>query len=1018
MVGKQPMTIKRTFFIIIVFLLVLTSFRVGWILYHQTPDQPHVEEGIIDLSDWIFDDKQTITLDGEWEFYPNKLLKSDTLHTVDNVHPQILTPVPGKWGGLLDDHQLINYGTYRAHISLPDREEIYGIRIEDISSAASVYVDGKLIAKIGEPAKSARQNQSKLGTYKAFFHADTNEVEMIIQVSNYENAHDGGITESIKFGTEQAINREVNVSKTMQLMVAIILIVHSIYAFGLYFIGKGKLKKEIIYFGLLLIFAAFSILVDEDKLLLHLLQINATWSLKLLYVSFAGTVYFMVKFIKHAFRLTNNTFRFVFALYQVLVLLLFLLPFQYITYVGYCIMLLNAFSYVFMFIQILRIIRSGNRDAIYILFANLINFFNVLWGIAINVNMLKIPYYPFDYLIAIMAFAGFLLNNHLRIVDLNAIQTKELQLADKKKDEFLANTSHELRNPLHGIINISETILNDQTESLSTKTRNSLELLSRLGKQMTFTLNDILDITRLQEQRIKLNEKKVNLHATAAGVLDMVRFMTEGKNLDLYSLIPPSFPKVHADESRLVQILFNLIHNAVKFTNEGSVTIRATHKDNVATIIVSDTGIGMTKNTQQMIFQRYQQEDSSPTFISSGIGLGLHICKQLVQLHGGEISVESQIGQGSTFFFTIPLADMSQEIEESVVAATLETDKTEFIERTVSSVSEVKRKHVKILVVDDDPVNLRIIRNILDTEYDIYTASNGYQALELLDHEEWDLIVSDVMMPNMSGYKLTEIIRRRFSLSELPILLLTARNQAKDIYTGFQAGANDYISKPMDRLELKARVKALTTLKQSILDQLRMEAAWLQAQIQPHFLYNTLNTIASLAEVDTIKMVKLLHEFGNYLRRSFDTQNTQPLIELGDELDITRSYLFIKQARFGDRLHIEWDISDQFQFQIPPLSIQPIVENAIRHGLLKRRKGGTVRIQIIDHKDHYKISIHDDGVGMNQDKIKQVLMEHPENMKGIGIANTNQRLRKLYGKGLSIISKPDHGTTVAFEIPK
>src|SRR5690625_385673 len=185
-----------------------------------------------------------------------------------------------------------------------------------------------------------------------------------------------------------------------------------------------------------------------------------------------------------------------------------------------------------------------------------------------------------------------------------------------------------------------------------------------------------------------------------------------------------------------------------------------------------------------------------------------------------------------------------------------------------------------------------------------------------------------------------------------------------------------------------------------------------------HFLYNTLNTIASLAEVDPAKMVKLLHEFGNYLQRSFDVRNTQPLIYLDDELDITRSYLFIEQARFVDRIQVDWNIDDDLLFKIPPLSIQPLVENAIRHGLLKRQKGGKISIQIIDHQDHYEILISDDGVGMSQDQIKQVLQEHPENMKGIGIPNTNRRLKKIYGQGLSIESELDHGTKVTFRVPK
>src|SRR5699024_641867 len=145
----------------------------------------------------------------------------------------------------------------------------------------------------------------------------------------------------------------------------------------------------------------------------------------------------------------------------------------------------------------------------------------------------------------------------------------------------------------------------------------------------------------------------------------------------------------------------------------------------------------------------------------------------------------------------------------------------------------------------------------------------GAKALQLLEIGEWDLVIADVMMPRMSGYELTEEIRKKFTVAEIPILLLTARSQEVDIYTGFHSGANDYVTKPANALELKARVKALSGLRQAVKEQLKMEAAWLQAQIQPHFLFNTLNTIASLGVKDTKRMFKLLEEFGNYLYKSF-----------------------------------------------------------------------------------------------------------------------------------------------------
>src|SRR5690625_2915531 len=188
---------------------------------------------------------------------------------------------------------------------------------------------------------------------------------------------------------------------------------------------------------------------------------------------------------------------------------------------------------------------------------------------------------------------------------------------------------------------------------------------------------------------------------------------------------------------------------------------------------------------------------------------------------------------------------------------------------------------------------------------------SGDEALSIIDTGRYDLVISDVMMPNMSGYELTENIRKQFTISELPIILLTARHQLEDIYAGFHAGANDYVAKPVDALELKARVKALTDLKQSIYEQLRMEAAWLQAQIQPHFLFNTINTIASLGEVDPSRMIKLLDVFGRYLQRSFSINQTLLEIPVSEELDLVNSYLFIQKERFGDRLQIKRDIDDQ-----------------------------------------------------------------------------------------------------------
>lgn len=324
-----------------------------------------------------------------------------------------------------------------------------------------------------------------------------------------------------------------------------------------------------------------------------------------------------------------------------------------------------------------------------------------------------------------------------------------------------------------------------------------------------------------------------------------------------------------------------------------------------------------------------------------------------------------------------------------------------------------------ILAVDDDPVNLKVLSSMLSAEhYQLVTATSAGEALELLGTEPWDLLIADVMMPYMSGYELTRIVRQRFSLSELPILLLTARNQPADIYTGFLAGANDYVAKPVDALELKYRVRSLTGLKQSINQSLRMEAAYLQAQIQPHFLFNTLNALMALSEFDQPKMRDLGEAFSSYLRISFDYMNSQQLVGLSHELELVESYLFIEKARFEERLQIEWEVDPGIELLLPPLTLQPLVENAVRHGLLSRKAGGKLQVRIHRQKGYTSFEVEDNGKGMSGEQVARLLDDTFRAHRGIGLLNTNRRLTQLYGEGLVIRSQPEVGTTVSFVIPE
>jgi sensor histidine kinase YesM len=437
--------------------------------------------------------------------------------------------------------------------------------------------------------------------------------------------------------------------------------------------------------------------------------------------------------------------------------------------------------------------------------------------------------------------------------------------------------------------------------------------------------------------------------------------------------------------------------------------------------------MGMDSETMSRVFEAYVQAPLDSTSSNGGIGLGLNICKQLVEMHGGTIEVRSGINIGSIFTFTLKLdADQAVRIRSTLIPEvpnTISGNGASPSLDTSSSYTELystsSTDRIQLMVVDDDPVNLNVLKSIFANEqYDLSLASNGKEALALLETGVWDLIISDVTMPIMSGYELTERIRKRFSIAELPVLLLTASNQEKDIESGFRSGANDYVTKPVNATELKSRVRSLTNLKKSVNEGLRMEAALLQAQIKPHFLINTFNAVSALSKVDRGGMDDLIDELTNYFRLSIDFQNSDHLVTLDRELSLIRYYLYIQQKRFRDRLQVVWEIDENIQTLIPPLSIQPLVDNAVIHGILKRSEGGEVRIKVAEIGQTVEISVSDNGMGIDEETLNHLLDVKSDRRTGIGLLNTDRRLKRFCGSTLRVHSLVESGTVVSFSVAK
>jgi two-component system, sensor histidine kinase LadS len=402
---------------------------------------------------------------------------------------------------------------------------------------------------------------------------------------------------------------------------------------------------------------------------------------------------------------------------------------------------------------------------------------------------------------------------------LQAVQKEEetLKKMDALKDEFLANTSHELRTPLAGIIGLSETLL-EQSEKGQ---QNHLKMIIESGKRLSRLVNDILDFSKLKHNDLGLQRKAVDLKKAVDLVFHLSQPLVKNKQLVLVNAIEDDLLPLSADEDRILQILFNLVGNAIKFTSFGEIRITAGLRDGMIDVCIADTGIGITEENLKSVFNTFEQGDASISRKYGGTGLGLPLSKLLVELHGGEMRVESTLGEGSVFSFFIPLYEGEIIPQEPLNLSLNTADLPVFVERgkAVQTVPEGDCK-AHILVVDDDEINLQVLQDHLSHQnYQVTTALEGQEALDILETTPGiDLILLDVMMPGLNGYEVCMKIRETFTSYEIPILMLTARTRTGDLVTGMQAGANDYLSKPILREELLARVQNHLELKESVIN--------------------------------------------------------------------------------------------------------------------------------------------------------------------------------------------------------
>lgn len=1002
--------IKSKHIIAIIFSITIISLAIISLLkinYGEKKASYIAEKGVIDLRDWEINDQEIIDLDGDWEFYSGVFFNSKEELNEDMKD---YIKVPGSWESSLKGKGLENgSGTYRLIIKVPE-DRTYAIKARTIRVANRIYLNDKEVASVGNP--SLDMNNLKAGSQYSIGMTNSldGEIELIVEVTSRE-FRSGGIIKSIEFGTTSAITLADERSLLLDALMVSVCLVLALYFFAIYLQRNRELY--LLYYSGASLFMGLSLSTMNEQILRLIYNYSFAGRIRVQILAMIMVTICFLRFIHYFFinysnKKTANKFA---GLMAITLLFIFINPenkgFLSLQNIQVIIIACMAISYIYITYILTKVIyrKSDSIEYILIITTSMFSYWLLLaLKIFLELDIGNIPL----ILNLITLFSVAALVGHRLQLDYQEARDKSEKLIryDRLKDTFLVKSSHQLRTPLQGILYSIKNLLEGKKGSLNIEQQEDLLLIYHEARRLARLTDDLQDAALIKEDKIKMRLSSVEPYKIVEAIVEEIEILIPiNDDVLIKNQIPKDFPALRADSDKFRQIVYDLLDNAIKFTRSGEIVISATLVEGQAQINISDTGIGIEEKYLKEVFDIFYQKGQEGE--NQGLGLGLSIVKHLVESHGGKIEVESSLGKGSSFIFTLPL--YYKDIEDTSI----------FTEAppTVEKRQDYSRDQPQILIVEGDISNQKNLYNIVnELNYKIFLAKSGKEALDILRDKKIDLIILDFMLPDIVASEFCKQIRKEYSMAELPILILTASGGTVDLMNAFNLGVNDFQKKPVDGEELKSRIQSLLLMKTSAEKALEKEFQYFYSQISPHFLYNTLNSIIGLSYIDSKKTRDSLTNLSIYFRGKLDIHRKKGLVNLEAELELVTAYLEIEKIRFGEKLDIEYNIEEGLTTMIPPLTLQTIVENSIHHGLSSKDKGGKITIST-KRKDQGLISIviEDNGRGMTLEKQEELLRGHG---KGIGFKNLIERIKILRGANIILESKLDEGTKIEIIIPE
>ena len=793
-------------------LLIASPFRAS---AGQT--MPEAKDGILDLRNWDFNkNNSAIPLKGEWKFAWKRFMQGDE---PANQNAFSIVNVPHSWrgtnfGGDISDGR--GYGTYRLRILLPENSPYLAIKSPGLTYATATFVNGELIRMVGKPGQTKAQETpfyivDAVPLPPSDLSADT--LNLYIKISNHFHAR-GGMTTALVLGSAEEIM--ASHARYDTFIIALVSGMLALMGYCLVMFFTQRSFRAPLYFALYLLAIATHIGTSKGVFVEAFSFIPGQVLLRLEYLSLVVGSYAGFAFIVSLYpRIFSKTVRRSILTYNGVAALSLLVlgtyHFSSAVYVYEAGMTLTALAAI---IGLGIAAKKQLDDAAFLLLGISLSFIVVFIGMVAH-HVSGAPGWLLIYVALITSIVaqattlGRQINRTVRHTEdlskqlsqtneqLEQRVTERTQLlnkalgdavkANKVKSDFLAAMSHEIRTPMNGVIGMTEAVLDDK---LSTKQRENVGVIKQSAKALMVILNDILDISKIEAGKMTLESRALCVQEVINSTIALWQQPIQQKGLKLKTVIRGDISDlVLGDETRLGQILSNLLSNACKFTQSGYITLtikaRDDEKEKQLEFRIEDTGPGINRYKVAEIFKPFSQEDQSVSRRHGGTGLGLSISVNLAKLMGGTLKYDSSYEQGAAFVFKLALQ---------------KTDNAKAVEDKPAIQSIPKTRQLNILVAEDNAINRKVMRAILSKmPYDLSFAEDGAQAYKMAEAAHFDVILMDIQMPNIGGIEATRMIQTGTGPNaNTPIIAITANAMAGDREAYLAAGMCGFVSKPIN----------------------------------------------------------------------------------------------------------------------------------------------------------------------------------------------------------------------------